>query len=98
MTRTGFYSGSFDPVTLGHSDVIGRAAAIVDRLVIGIGIHPAKSPMFADEERVRMLEVETRPIARKSGATLDIVTYARLAEEADCAMAPISTTRCRWRA
>lgn len=82
MNRTGFYSGSFDPVTLGHSDVITRAAAIVERLVIGIGIHPAKSPMFADEERVRMLEAETRAIARRTGATIDIVTFSGLAVDA----------------
>lgn len=82
MTRIGFYSGSFDPVTLGHSDVIGRAAAIVDRLVIGIGIHPAKAPMFGDDERVRMLETETRTISRKSGAAIDIVTFAGLAVDA----------------
>lgn len=82
MTRIGFYSGSFDPVTLGHSDVIARAAAIVDRLVIGIGIHPAKSPMFTDDERVRMLEAETRPIARRTGAAIDILTFSGLAVDA----------------
>ena len=85
MTRIGFYSGSFDPVTLGHSDVIARAAALVDRLVIGIGVHPAKSPMFSDAERVTMLEAETKPIARKSGAVIDIFTFSGLAVEAAAA-------------
>ena len=42
MTRIGFYSGSFDPVTLGHTDVIERASRLVDKLVIGIGVHPAQ--------------------------------------------------------
>ena len=85
MTRIGFYSGSFDPVTLGHSDVIARAAALVDRLVIGIGIHPAKSPMFSDAERVAMLKAETAPIARMTGARIDIVTFSGLVVEAAAA-------------
>jgi len=46
-TRIGFYSGSFDPVTLGHTDVIRRAAALVDELVIGIGVNPGKAPLFS---------------------------------------------------
>ncbi len=85
MTRIGFYSGSFDPVTLGHSDVIVRAAALVDRLVIGIGVHPAKAPMFSDSDRVAMLEAETKPIARKTGATIDIVTFSGLVVDAAAA-------------
>jgi pantetheine-phosphate adenylyltransferase len=82
MARIGFYSGSFDPVTLGHTDVIARACQLVDQLVIGIGVHPTKSPLFSDKERVRMLEVETRPIAKKSGAHIEIVTFSDLAVEA----------------
>lgn len=79
MTRIGFYSGSFDPVTLGHTDVIARAARLVDALVIGIGIHPSKTPMFSDAERVEMLEAETRAIVRASGTRIDIVTFGDLA-------------------
>ena len=82
MTRIGFYSGSFDPVTLGHSDVIGRAAALVDHLVIGIGINPGKAPMFSDAERVAMLEDETRAIAKETGTKISIVTFSGLAVEA----------------
>lgn len=78
-TRTGFYSGSFDPVTIGHSDVIDRAARLVDKLVIGIGVHPAKAPMFSDEDRVDMLKSETRPIAKSTGIEIEIVTFADLA-------------------
>lgn len=79
MARIGFYSGSFDPVTIGHTDVIDRAARLVDRLVIGIGVHPAKAPMFSDEERVDMLRAETRPIAKSTGTSIEIVTFAGLA-------------------
>jgi pantetheine-phosphate adenylyltransferase len=82
MIRIGFYSGSFDPVTLGHSDVIRRAAGLVDQLVIGIGINPGKAPMFSDAERVAMLEDETRAIAKQTGTKISIVTFSGLAVEA----------------
>lgn len=82
MTRIGFYSGSFDPVTLGHSDVIARAAGLVDQLIIGIGINPGKAPMFSDAERVAMLEDETRAIATQTGTKISIVTFSGLAVEA----------------
>lgn len=82
MTQTGFYSGSFDPVTLGHTDVIERASRLVDRLVIGIGVHPSKSPMFNDAERVEMLVAETRAIAARNEVEIDIVTFSDLAIEA----------------
>lgn len=80
--RIGFYSGSFDPVTLGHTDVIARAAELVDRLVIGIGVHPAKKPMFSAAERRDMLVGATRPIAHKSGIEVEIVEFDSLAVDA----------------
>jgi pantetheine-phosphate adenylyltransferase len=82
--RIGFYSGSFDPVTLGHTDVIRRAAAIVDELVIGIGVNPGKTPMFVDAERVKMLEDEVKPIAKETGTPVAIVTFSGLAVDAAC--------------
>jgi pantetheine-phosphate adenylyltransferase len=80
--RTGFYSGSFDPVTLGHTDVISRAAQFLDRLVIGIGINPGKAPMFSDAERVDMLEAEVAPVAKVTGTRIEIVTFSGLAVDA----------------
>ena len=68
MKRIGFTSGSFDPVTNGHTDVIARAARMVDTLVIGIGVHPGKTPLFSTEEKIEMLKAETAAIAKKSGA------------------------------
>ena len=56
MTHIGFYSGSFDPVTHGHIDVIERSIGIVDELVIGVGVHDGKVPMFTADERIEMLE------------------------------------------
>lgn len=82
MTRTGFYSGSFDPVTLGHTDVIRRAAGLLDTLVIGIGINPGKAPMFSAHERVLMLEAEVEPIAKVAGTKIAVVTFQGLAVEA----------------
>lgn len=82
MARIGFYSGSFDPVTLGHTDVIARAVELVDRLVIGIGLHASKTPLFSAERRVEMLRMETVLIADKSGTEIEIVTFDNLAVDA----------------
>ena len=82
MKRIGFYSGSFDPVTNGHTDVITRAARMVDTLVIGIGVHPGKTPMFTTEEKIAMLEAETAAIAKKTGCRLEIVTFSGLTVDA----------------
>ena len=59
MTRVGLYPGTFDPVTNGHLDIIGRAVKLVDRLVIGVAVSATKGPMFSLEERVEMLQQET---------------------------------------
>ena len=59
--RIGLYPGTFDPITLGHIDIIRRASLLVDRLVIGVAINSDKSPLFDLEERVSMLEEEEVP-------------------------------------
>lgn len=82
MTRIGFYSGSFDPVTLGHTDVISRAAGLLDKLVIGIGVNPGKAPMFDDAERMAMLEEEVKPIAAATKAEITVVKFSGLAVDA----------------
>jgi pantetheine-phosphate adenylyltransferase len=82
MKRIGFYPGSFDPVTLGHLDVIGRAARLVDHLVIGIGVNPGKSAMFSLDERVAMLDAEIGPIATSAGMTMSVTTFSGLAVDA----------------
>ncbi len=58
MARIGVYPGTFDPVTLGHMDIIRRGAKLVDKLVIGVTTNAAKTPMFADEERMEMVRRE----------------------------------------
>jgi pantetheine-phosphate adenylyltransferase len=60
--RTGVYPGTFDPITLGHMDIIRRGAHLVDRLVIGVTTNPSKSPMFTVEERMTMVRREIAPI------------------------------------
>lgn len=82
MKRVGFYPGSFDPVTLGHADVLARASRLVDRLVIGIGVNPGKAPLFSDAERIAMLKVETRAIVEATGTEIEMVTFGGLAIDA----------------
>jgi pantetheine-phosphate adenylyltransferase len=62
-TRTGVYPGTFDPITLGHMDIIRRGAKLVDRLVIGVTTNPSKSPMFSVDERMAMVRREVAGIA-----------------------------------
>ena len=61
--RIGLYPGTFDPVTVGHTDIISRASNLVDRLVIGVAINNDKSPLFSLEERVALIEAECEHIA-----------------------------------
>ena len=71
--RIGLYPGTFDPVTLGHTDIIRRAAALVDRLVIGVAINTGKGPLFSLEERVAMVEAECAKVAEETG--IEIVAH-----------------------
>ena len=60
--RVGVYPGTFDPITKGHMDIIQRAAALVDRLVVAVAGNETKSPLFSAEERVAMVEAEIAPL------------------------------------
>jgi pantetheine-phosphate adenylyltransferase len=82
MKRIGFTSGSFDPVTNGHLDVIARAARMLDTLVVGIGVNPGKAPLFSVDERIEMLKAESAPIAKAAGCRIDIVTFDKLTVDA----------------
>jgi len=72
--RTGVYPGTFDPITLGHMDIIRRGAHLVDRLVIGVTTNPSKSPMFTVEERLAMVR---REIAALEG-DIEVVSFDSL--------------------
>jgi len=65
--RTGVYPGTFDPLTLGHMDIIRRAAHLVDRLVVGVTTNPSKSPMFSVDERLAMVRRETEALPGEIG-------------------------------
>ena len=80
MTRTALYTGTFDPVTNGHLDVVRQACRLVDRLVIAIGIHSSKTPIFSPEERTEMLRAVSAPVA--AGAEVEVATFMDLAVEA----------------
>jgi pantetheine-phosphate adenylyltransferase len=82
MARTGFYPGSFDPVTYGHLDIVARAARIVDKLVLGVGTHHGKQALLPDETRVALLHESTKPIAEHTGVKIQIVTFDNLAVDA----------------
>ena len=76
--RTGVYPGTFDPITLGHMDIIRRATHLVDRLVIGVTTNPSKSPMFSVEERLAMVEREMAAITDCGGAEIRVVSFDSL--------------------
>lgn len=78
MPRVALYAGSFDPVTNGHLDVVRQAVRIADRLVLAIGAHPGKAPMFSAEERLAMFVEACEPLARDAGCEFDCVTFADL--------------------
>jgi len=78
MPRIALYPGSFDPVTNGHLDVFRQAVALCDRLVVAIGVHPGKKPLFTVEERFKMVRDVFAPIAAKAGCAFDCTTYDKL--------------------
>jgi len=75
MPRIALYAGSFDPVTNGHVDVVRQALRLADRLVLAIGVHPGKAPLFSVEERLKMLEETFAPMAREVGCEIASVTF-----------------------
>jgi pantetheine-phosphate adenylyltransferase len=81
MAKTVFYAGSFDPVTFGHLDLVERAARLFDRVVIGVGVHHGKMPLFSDSERIEMLRDEVALLGA-AGAAIDIVTFDNLVVDA----------------
>lgn len=75
MRRIALYAGSFDPVTNGHLDVVRQAVGLADRLVLAVGVHPGKTPMFVAKDRLAMLQETCGPLARKAKCELECVTF-----------------------
>lgn len=73
--RIGVYPGTFDPITLGHMDIIQRGAQLVDHLIVGVTTNIAKSPMFSDDERMEMVR---REVAQIPGANISVVGFSSL--------------------
>ena len=83
MERTAFYPGSFDPPTNGHVDVLLQALGLVDRVVVGIGVHPGKVPLFSFDERVDLIEAAVAEAVGTSDAgRVATVPFSRLAVDA----------------
>ncbi|MEL6451987.1 MAG: pantetheine-phosphate adenylyltransferase [Pseudomonadota bacterium] len=81
--RIGLYPGTFDPITLGHTDIIRRASPMVDRLVIGAAINRDKGPLFSLEERVAMIEAECEKLSAQTGTEIAVHPFENLL--IDCA-------------
>lgn len=75
MSHVALYPGSFDPVTNGHLDVVRQACSLVDRLIVAIGVHPGKAPLFSTEQRLEMVKEVFAPIAAKAGCAIDCITF-----------------------
>ena len=76
--RIGLYPGTFDPITLGHIDIIRRAAMLVDKLVIGVAINRDKGPLFDLDERVAMIENECTTLAQQTGVEIVVHPFENL--------------------
>lgn len=76
--RIALYPGTFDPITLGHLDIIKRAAVLVDRLVIGVAINRDKGPLFDLEARVAMIEAECAALSEKTGTEIVVHPFENL--------------------
>ena len=76
--RIGLYPGTFDPITLGHVDIIERAVKLVDELVVGVAINRDKGPLFTLDERVAMVSAEMAKISKKSGVAIRVVPFETL--------------------
>jgi pantetheine-phosphate adenylyltransferase len=75
MERIGLYAGTFDPITNGHLDVLEAAARICSRVVVAIGVHPGKQPLFDADERKTMIVQASGPIARAYKIEVEVITF-----------------------
>jgi pantetheine-phosphate adenylyltransferase len=93
MSRTVFYAGSFDPVTLGHMDLIERATRLFDRVVVGVGVHHGKKPLFPDDERVSLLQGEITRLGLTGSSKIEVVTFDNLVVDAAGAHGAVAILR-----
>ena len=79
VSRLAVYAGSFDPVTLGHTDLIERAAALFSDVIVAIGVHPTRDPLFTADERMKLIEEVVRPYSNVKVASFDglLIDFSR---------------------
>ena len=78
----GFYPGSFDPLTNGHLDVIERACKLVDKLIVAVGTHHSKNPLFSHVDRIALLRAVVEPIGKRTDTEFDVVDFNGLMVQA----------------
>jgi pantetheine-phosphate adenylyltransferase len=81
MIRKALYTGTFDPLTNGHVDVIRRAAGFCDELVVAIGVHPGKTPLFSADERATLVRHVCGRLAAARSCKLSVLIFSGLAVE-----------------
>jgi pantetheine-phosphate adenylyltransferase len=82
LARIAFFPGTFDPVTNGHVDLLRKALAVADKVVVAIGVNPGKSPMFSVAERKAMIEAVARSLGKKEAARVETITFDGLTASA----------------
>lgn len=82
MAVTAFYAGSFDPPTNGHADILRRGLALADHIVVAIGVHPGKAPLFTVAERKTLLEAVIASLGPEHGQRFTIITFDGLTVDA----------------
>lgn len=80
--KIGFYPGSFDPITNGHLDILVQGLNVVDRIVVAIGVHPGKAPLFSFEERAGLVRRALADIAPDRAGDIEVVSFTGLAVDA----------------
>ena len=78
VPKVGIYPGTFDPITNGHTDIIGRASRLLDRLVVGVAINPGKGPIFTIEERVELVREEIKFLDAGNSDRIDVMPFSGL--------------------
>ncbi len=81
MKRSALYAGSFDPLTNGHLDVIRQGLSLADKVIVAIGIHPGKTPMFSFEERAELIRASVAELHGADGGRLEVVSFDKLVIE-----------------
>ena len=76
--KIGIYPGTFDPITNGHADIIGRAARLLDKLVVGVAINPSKGPIFTIDERVELVREEIKYLGNAADDRIEVRPFAGL--------------------